>query len=103
MEDRTSVRMWQYRCHKVGRNYTSYCSQDVRVDLEGWVSTWLHQPVSGYGKTVGAAIAQHMDIDKFAFTGSTVTGRSILKASASSNLKKVTLELGGKSPGCYTT
>lgn len=54
--------------------------------------------VPGYGKTVGAAIAHHMDIDKVAFTGSTVTGRAILKASAASNLKKVTLELGGKSP-----
>src|ERR1700761_6908853 len=54
--------------------------------------------VSGYGKTVGAAIAQHMEIDKVAFTGSTATGRSILKAAAASNLKKVTLELGGKSP-----
>lgn len=54
--------------------------------------------VSGYGKTVGAAIAQHMDVDKVAFTGSTATGRSILHAAASSNLKKVTLELGGKSP-----
>ena len=54
--------------------------------------------VSGYGKTVGNAIAHHMDIDKLAFTGSTATGRAILKASASSNLKKVTLELGGKSP-----
>ena len=51
-----------------------------------------------YGKTVGAAIAHHMNIDKVAFTGSTITGRSILKAAASSNLKKVTLELGGKSP-----
>lgn len=54
--------------------------------------------VSGYGRTVGNAIAHHMDIDKLAFTGSTATGRAILKASASSNLKKVTLELGGKSP-----
>ena len=54
--------------------------------------------ISGYGKTVGNAIAHHMDIDKLAFTGSTATGRAILKASASSNLKKVTLELGGKSP-----
>jgi hypothetical protein len=54
--------------------------------------------VSGFGKTVGAAMANHMDIDKIAFTGSTATGRSILKAAASSNLKKVTLELGGKSP-----
>ncbi|CAF9924863.1 MAG: hypothetical protein GOMPHAMPRED_003746 [Gomphillus americanus] len=54
--------------------------------------------VSGFGKTAGAAIAKHMDIDKVAFTGSTVTGREILKAAATSNLKKVTLELGGKSP-----
>ncbi|QIX02396.1 hypothetical protein AMS68_007913 [Peltaster fructicola] len=54
--------------------------------------------VSGFGKTVGAAIAHHMDIDKVAFTGSTVTGRAVLRAAADSNLKKVTLELGGKSP-----
>ncbi|KAF2772036.1 aldehyde dehydrogenase [Teratosphaeria nubilosa] len=54
--------------------------------------------ISGYGKIAGAAIAQHMDIDKVAFTGSTGTGRAILRAAANSNLKKVTLELGGKSP-----
>jgi len=54
--------------------------------------------ISGFGKTAGAAIASHMGVDKVAFTGSTVTGRSIMKAAASSNLKKVTLELGGKSP-----
>jgi len=54
--------------------------------------------LSGFGKTAGAAIATHMDIDKVAFTGSTVVGRTILQAAAKSNLKKVTLELGGKSP-----
>lgn len=54
--------------------------------------------ISGFGKTAGAAIASHMDIDKVAFTGSTVVGRTILQAAAKSNLKKVTLELGGKSP-----
>jgi aldehyde dehydrogenase (NAD+) len=54
--------------------------------------------VSGFGKTAGAALASHMDVDKIAFTGSTVVGRQIMKAAASSNLKKVTLELGGKSP-----
>ncbi|GAM86255.1 hypothetical protein ANO11243_042670 [Dothideomycetidae sp. 11243] len=54
--------------------------------------------ISGFGKTAGNAIANHMDVDKLAFTGSTATGRAILKSSASSNLKKVTLELGGKSP-----
>ncbi|XP_077989268.1 aldehyde dehydrogenase 1A1-like isoform X2 [Glandiceps talaboti] len=54
--------------------------------------------VPGYGPTAGAAIAEHMDIDKVAFTGSTVTGRLIQQASGKSNLKRVTLELGGKSP-----
>lgn len=54
--------------------------------------------ISGFGKTAGAAIASHMKIDKVAFTGSTIVGRTILKAAANSNLKKVTLELGGKSP-----
>ncbi|PHH88860.1 hypothetical protein CDD83_6960 [Cordyceps sp. RAO-2017] len=54
--------------------------------------------LSGIGKVAGAAIASHMDIDKVAFTGSTLVGRSIMKAAAASNLKKVTLELGGKSP-----
>jgi len=54
--------------------------------------------ISGFGKVAGAAISSHMDIDKVAFTGSTVVGRQIMKAAASSNLKKITLELGGKSP-----
>ncbi|KAH0564761.1 Aldehyde dehydrogenase [Trichoglossum hirsutum] len=54
--------------------------------------------ISGFGKTTGSALTHHMDVDKIAFTGSTVVGRQILKASAESNLKKVTLELGGKSP-----
>jgi aldehyde dehydrogenase (NAD+) len=54
--------------------------------------------LSGFGKVAGAAISSHMGIDKVAFTGSTIVGRTILKAAASSNLKKVTLELGGKSP-----
>ncbi|XP_026039213.1 aldehyde dehydrogenase, mitochondrial isoform X2 [Astatotilapia calliptera] len=54
--------------------------------------------LSGMGPTAGAAIARHMDIDKVAFTGSTEVGHLIQQASGSSNLKKVTLELGGKSP-----
>ena len=52
----------------------------------------------GYGPTAGAAIANHMDVDKVAFTGSTEVGHLIMEASAKSNLKRVTLELGGKSP-----
>lgn len=54
--------------------------------------------ISGFGKIAGAALASHMDVDKIAFTGSTVVGRQIMKAAAGSNLKKCTLELGGKSP-----
>jgi phenylacetaldehyde dehydrogenase len=53
--------------------------------------------VPGYGETAGAALARHPDVDKVAFTGSTEIGRLILQA-ASGNLKKVSLELGGKSP-----
>lgn len=53
--------------------------------------------VSGDGAT-GALLASHMDIDKISFTGSGPSGRKIIDAAAKSNLKKVTLELGGKSP-----
>ncbi|CAK8563055.1 unnamed protein product [Lathyrus sativus] len=54
--------------------------------------------VSGYGPTAGASLASHMDVDKLAFTGSTDTGKTVLQLAARSNLKQVTLELGGKSP-----
>lgn len=54
--------------------------------------------VPGYGPTAGAAIANHMDVDKVAFTGSTEVGQLIKEAAAKSNLKRVTLELGGKNP-----
>jgi len=53
--------------------------------------------VTGFGETAGAALAAHPDVDKIAFTGSTEVGRLIVQAAAG-NLKKVTLELGGKSP-----
>src|SRR5271166_595510 len=53
--------------------------------------------VTGYGETAGAALAAHNDVDKIAFTGSTEVGKLIVQAAAG-NLKKVTLELGGKSP-----
>ncbi|KAJ0986656.1 hypothetical protein J5N97_005012 [Dioscorea zingiberensis] len=54
--------------------------------------------ISGFGPTAGAALARHMDVDKLAFTGSTDTGKIVLELAAKSNLKSVTLELGGKSP-----
>ncbi|KAL0392420.1 UNVERIFIED_CONTAM: Aldehyde dehydrogenase family 2 member C4 [Sesamum radiatum] len=54
--------------------------------------------VTGYGSTAGAAISSHMDIDMVSFTGSTETGHRIMQGAATSNLKAVSLELGGKSP-----
>lgn len=54
--------------------------------------------VNGLGRETGAALSEHHGIDKISFTGSTATGRNITVAAAQSNLKKVTLELGGKSP-----
>jgi phenylacetaldehyde dehydrogenase len=57
--------------------------------------------VPGFGETAGAALAAHPDVDKVAFTGSTEVGKLIVQAAAG-NLKKVTLELGGKSPNVIT-
>ncbi|KAF7352867.1 Aldehyde dehydrogenase [Mycena venus] len=54
--------------------------------------------VPSLGPVGGAALSAHPDVDKIAFTGSTITGRKIMEAAAKSNLKKVSLELGGKSP-----
>src|SRR5438552_1171063 len=53
--------------------------------------------VTGFGETAGAALASHPDVDKIAFTGSTEVGKIIVRAAAN-DLKKVSLELGGKSP-----
>src|SRR4051794_21149592 len=54
--------------------------------------------VPGFGPTAGAGLSGHMDVDKLAFTGEHTTGQLIMEAAARSNLKRVTLELGGKSP-----
>ena len=54
--------------------------------------------VPGFGPTAGAALTRHMDVDKVAFTGETSTGQLIMEAAAKSNLKRVSLELGGTSP-----
>jgi aldehyde dehydrogenase (NAD+) len=65
--------------------------------LEAGVPPGVVNVVPGYGETAGAALAAHPGVDKVAFTGSHVTGQSIVRASAG-NLKRVSLELGGKSP-----
>src|SRR5204863_6564521 len=54
--------------------------------------------VPGFGPTAGAALSSHMDVDKVAFTGEYLTGQIVMEAAAKSNLKRVSLELGGKSP-----
>ncbi|KAI7883218.1 aldehyde dehydrogenase [Lichtheimia hyalospora FSU 10163] len=54
--------------------------------------------ITGYGNIAGDALARHPKVGKISFTGSTVVGRHIMKTAAESNLKRVTLELGGKSP-----
>jgi len=65
--------------------------------LEAGVPDGVVNIVPGYGETAGAALAAHHDVDKIAFTGSHLTGQKIVQASAG-NLKRVSLELGGKSP-----
>jgi len=65
--------------------------------LEAGVPPGVINIVTGFGETAGAALANHLDVDKVAFTGSSETGRLIVKASAS-NMKRLSLELGGKSP-----
>ena len=65
--------------------------------LEAGLPPGVVNVVPGYGETAGAALVEHNDVDKVAFTGSSVTGQAIVRASAG-NLKRVSLELGGKSP-----
>ncbi|ORA80537.1 betaine-aldehyde dehydrogenase [Mycolicibacter kumamotonensis] len=69
-----------------------------RILSEAGVPDGVVNMVLGYGHTAGAAITAHPDVEKVAFTGSTEVGREIVRSSAASNLNKVTLELGGKSP-----
>ena len=65
--------------------------------LEAGLPPGVLNVVPGFGRTAGAALAAHPDVDKIAFTGSSFTGQEIVRASAG-NLKRVSLELGGKSP-----
>jgi acyl-CoA reductase-like NAD-dependent aldehyde dehydrogenase len=65
---------------------------------EAEIPAGVFNVVPGPGETVGARLAEHPHVDKIAFTGSTEVGKLIAKASAASNLKRVSLELGGKSP-----
>ncbi len=66
--------------------------------LEAGLPPGVVNILPGYGPTAGAAIARHPDLDKVAFTGSTEVGRLIMQMAGESNLKRVSLELGGKAP-----
>ena len=66
--------------------------------LEAGVPPGVFSVVPGYGHTAGKALALHMDVDGIAFTGSTATGKQIMQYAGTSNLKRVGLECGGKSP-----
>ena len=69
----------------------------AQLMAEAGVPDGVVNVVTGFGETAGAPLAAHEGVDKVAFTGSTEVGKLILQAAAG-NLKKVTLELGGKSP-----
>jgi acyl-CoA reductase-like NAD-dependent aldehyde dehydrogenase len=73
------------------------CLELGRVCLEAGMPPGVFNVVPGLGEIAGAALAEHPDVTKIAFTGSTVTGRSVMRAGAGS-IKRVSLELGGKSP-----
>jgi acyl-CoA reductase-like NAD-dependent aldehyde dehydrogenase len=69
----------------------------AELALEAGIPPGVFNLVTGYGHTAGAALTNHMDVDKVAFTGSTEVGQEIMRAAAG-NLKHISLELGGKSP-----
>ncbi len=98
-------------CGKIGGAFATGCTLVLKpaeqtpltalrlaeLCLEAGVPPGVFNVVPGFGETAGAALAAHMDVDKVAFTGSHFTGQEIVKASAG-NLKRLQLELGGKSP-----
>lgn len=70
----------------------------ARLAIEAGIPEGVFNVIPGLGATVGDAIAHHMDIDMLSFTGSTATGKKLLQASGASNMKRLLLECGGKSP-----
>lgn len=70
----------------------------AQLAIEAGIPEGVFNVVPGRGEITGKAIGLHMDVDALTFTGSTAVGRAFLRYSADSNMKKVTLECGGKSP-----
>jgi acyl-CoA reductase-like NAD-dependent aldehyde dehydrogenase len=69
-----------------------------QLALEAGIPEGVFNVVTGFGQTAGKALALHLDVDCIAFTGSTATGKSIMQYAGQSNLKRLSLECGGKSP-----
>jgi acyl-CoA reductase-like NAD-dependent aldehyde dehydrogenase len=70
----------------------------AQLALEAGLPPGVFNVVTGFGQTAGKALASHLDVDAIAFTGSTATGKLVMGYAAASNLKRVSLECGGKSP-----
>jgi len=70
----------------------------AEIAMEAGLPDGVLNVVTGYGQTTGEALALHEDVDKISFTGSIATARKLFQASSVSNLKRLSLELGGKSP-----
>lgn len=70
----------------------------AEVLAEAGLPRGVYNVVTGSGRTIGQALAEHADVDMLSFTGSTAVGRSCVHAAASGNLKRLGLELGGKNP-----
>ncbi|CAI9003655.1 gamma-glutamyl-gamma-aminobutyraldehyde dehydrogenase [Pseudomonas chlororaphis] len=70
----------------------------AQLALDAGIPKGVFNVLPGYGHTVGKALALHMDVDVLAFTGSTAVGKQLLVYSGQSNMKRVWLEAGGKSP-----
>ncbi len=74
----------------------------AELAAEAGVPPGVLQVVPGFGETAGQALGRHMDVDMIAFTGSTEVGKFFLRYSGESNMKRVALECGGKSPHIVT-
>lgn len=75
-----------------------YAQRLAELVREAGIPAGVVNIVTGEGNSAGQALSEHMDVRKIAFTGSAVAGRKILQAASRTNLKKVSLELGGKGP-----
>ena len=93
----TPNRRTMYAAIAWGQDHHSIVIDELRTLLEAGVPDGVVNVLTGFGETAGAALAAHPDVDKVAFTGSTEVGKLIVQAAAG-DLKKVSLELAGKSP-----